>query len=181
MTRHEHNLVSSGKEALRGAFLEGMSRTAATVTVVTTDGAAGRAGVTVSALSSVTADGPAPALLVCIHAASTASRPILQNRVFAVNVLRDDQTRISEVFAGRSAAPDGDKFACAAWATGTTGAPRLVDSLAAFDCRLTVSRRLGTHHVLFGAVENVFVGGEGGPLIYANRAYGGAMRYGALA
>ena len=36
---------------LRDSFLEGMSRAATTVNVVTTDGPGGRAGVTVSAIS----------------------------------------------------------------------------------------------------------------------------------
>ena len=37
------------KSGIRDQFLEGMSHAACTVNVVTTDGAAGRAGVTVSA------------------------------------------------------------------------------------------------------------------------------------
>ncbi len=41
---------------LRTRFLEGMSRVAAAVTVVTTDGQAGRFGVTVSSMTSVSAD-----------------------------------------------------------------------------------------------------------------------------
>ena len=41
---------------LRQRFLSGMSHAACTVNVVTTDGPAGRAGVTVSAMSSVSAD-----------------------------------------------------------------------------------------------------------------------------
>ena len=44
---------------VREAFLQGMSRAVATVNIVTTDGAAGQAGVTVSAMSSVSADGSA--------------------------------------------------------------------------------------------------------------------------
>jgi flavin reductase len=45
------------KTQLRAAFLEGMSRSAASVSVVTTDGPAGRGGVTVSAMTSISADG----------------------------------------------------------------------------------------------------------------------------
>jgi flavin reductase len=165
-----------GKDALRGAFLEGMSHTAATVNIVTTDGPAGRAGVTVSAMSSVSADAPAPSLLVCIHHLSAACAAILENGVFCVNVLRDDQSHISDAFAGRVATPGGDKFACADWATQITGAPRVVDPLVAFDCRLTHGERVGTHHVIFGAVADIFIGRRGLPLIYANRAYGTPVR-----
>ena len=50
---------------LRQRFLTGMSNAACTVSVVTTDGPAGRFGVTVSAMASVSADTPKPTLLVC--------------------------------------------------------------------------------------------------------------------
>ena len=52
---------------IRQRFLSGMSHAACTVNIVTTDGRAGRSGVTVSAMSSVSADTPKPTLLVCIH------------------------------------------------------------------------------------------------------------------
>ena len=61
---------------LRDRFLQGMSCAAATVNVVTTDGPGGRAGVTVSAMSSVSADGDAPTLLVCVHEKSPTARTI---------------------------------------------------------------------------------------------------------
>ena len=159
-------------DALRGAFLDGMSQVAATVNIVTTDGPHGRAGVTVSAMSSVSADRPAPSLLVCIHHLSATAPAILANGVFCVNVLREDQSHISNAFAGRTKTAGGDKFACTEWITGKTGAPRVADPLVAFDCRLTHSERIGTHHVMFGAVADIFVAQRGLPLIYANRAYG---------
>ena len=113
--------------ALRQAFLDGMSHTASTVNVVTTDGVAGRVGVTVSAMSSVSADTPKPSLLVCVHHMSPSAQAIVDNGVFCVNVLRDDQSYISDTFAGRLKTETGDKFACAEWATQVTGAPRVVD------------------------------------------------------
>lgn len=161
---------------LKQQFFEGMSQAACTVNVITTDGAGGRAGVTVSAMSSVSADTPQPTLLVCVHHKSQAATAILENGVFCVNVLRDDQAFISDTFAGRIKTPDGDKFACADWTTLATGAPRVVDPLVAFDCRLVSGEQVGTHHVFLGAVEEIFVAERGSPLIYANRAYGTATR-----
>ena len=156
---------------LRGRFLEGMSRAACTVNIVTTDGPAGRAGVTVSAMSSVTADGPAPRLLICIHEAGSACPVILQNGVFCVNLLKSGQPVISDVFAGRTRAVGEDRFALADWVPMTTGALRLADPLAAFDCRISQATLVGTHYVLFGTVEDVFFAEAGDPLIYANRTY----------
>src|SRR3979490_2549211 len=92
------------ERALRQQFLHGMSHAACTVNVVTTDGVAGRHGVTVSAMVSVSADTPQPTLLVCIHGRSAVAAAVLENGVFCVNVLRDDQAHISDNFAGRSGA-----------------------------------------------------------------------------
>lgn len=161
---------------LRARFLTGMSHAAATVNVVTTDGPAGRIGVTVSAMSSVSADTPKPTLLVCVHRNSPAAAAILENGIFCVNVLRDDQSYISDTFAGRFREEVSDKFDCTSWATQVTGAPRVVDPLVAFDCKVVSSDLVGTHHVFFGEVQDVFVAGHGSPLIYANRAYGAASR-----
>jgi flavin reductase (DIM6/NTAB) family NADH-FMN oxidoreductase RutF len=162
---------------LRQRFLLGMSQAASTVNVVTTDGVAGRHGVTVSAMVSVSADTPQPTLLVCLHNKSAVAAALLQNGVFCVNVLRDDQAHISDHFAGRSGVHGAAKFDCAEWTTQLTGAPRVVDSLVAFDCRVTASERVGSHFVVFGSVQDIFVAGGGAPLIYANRAYGVPRRF----
>jgi len=69
--------------ALRGAFLVGHEHAACTVNVVTTDGPAGRHGVTVSAMVSVSADTPQRTLLVCIHHRSAVAAAVLENRVSA--------------------------------------------------------------------------------------------------
>ncbi len=162
---------------LRQRFLLGMSHAACTVNVVTTDGAAGRHGVTVSAMVSVSADTPQPTLLVCIHHKSAIAAALLENGVFCVNVLRDDQAHISDNFAGRSGARGAARFDCAQWTTQVTGAPRVLDALVAFDCRVTASERVGSHFVVFGSVQDIFVTGAGAPLIYANRAYGVPRRF----
>lgn len=161
---------------LRDQFLSGMSRAACTVNVVTTDGDAGRAGVTVSAMSPVSADTSKPTLLVCVHYLSPAAEKIIQNGVFCVNVLRDSQTHISETFAGRSDIKVNEKFECAKWTTQVTGAPRVIDSLVSFDCRLVSNIRVGTHYVFIGETEDIFVSDGGSPLIYTRRAYGSVTR-----
>ena len=163
---------------LRARFLAGMSHAAATVNVVTTDGPAGRAGVTVSAMSSVSADTPKPTLLVCVHRDSPAAAAILENGVFCVNVLSEAQSGISDAFAGRMRDRIADKFECAEWQVMPSGAPRVVDPLVAFDCRVVSFDLVGTHHVFFGEAGDIFIAGEGSPLLYAKRDYAGAARLG---
>jgi flavin reductase (DIM6/NTAB) family NADH-FMN oxidoreductase RutF/DNA-binding transcriptional LysR family regulator len=177
--REQQSTASSNEAdiALRQRFLLGMSHAACTVNVVTTDGSAGRHGITVSAMVSVSADTPQPTLLVCIHHRSGAAAAVLENGVFCVNVLRDDQAHISDNFAGRGGVRGAARFDCTEWTTQLTGAPRVRDALVAFDCRVTASERVGSHFVLFGSVQDIFVAGGGAPLIYANRAYGVPRRF----
>lgn len=159
---------------LRAEFLQGMSLVASTVNVVTTDGSAGRFGVTVSAMTSVSADTPKPTLLVCVNQSSSGAAPILENGNFCVNILHEAQSEISDIFAGRSG-PPAQRFETGSWIKGPTGAPILEGALVSFDCRLETSKLMGTHHIFIGSVEHVAFGCTGKPLIYAQRAYGRPM------
>ncbi|CUH40797.1 FMN reductase (NADH) RutF [Jannaschia seosinensis] len=154
--------------SLRDEFIHAMSRAAATVSVVTTDGPAGRAGITVSAMTSVSADGDAPTILVCINKGASAAEPILRNGRFAVNVLCEDQQNEADIFAGRTDVED--RFADVPWDVLETGAP-VLRGLAGFDCDLASADLVGTHHVIIGAVRAVRVREEGAPLIYGMRSY----------
>jgi flavin reductase len=156
---------------LREVFLEGMSRSAASVSVVTTDGPAGRGGVTVSAMTSISADGPRPTMLTCLNASSSALPLVLQNGCFCINVLRTGQTDISDVFSSRVPAPGGDKFNAVETEVMETGAPRIVDALVSFDCRLISAEKIGTHHICIGEVASVITAHEGEPLLYGLRKY----------
>lgn len=166
MTDHKEAL-----DALRENFLEGMSRAAASVSVVTTDGPGGRGGVTVSAMTSISADGPHPTMLTCLNATASALPMVLENGCFCINVLRTGQTDISDVFSSRRPPPGGDKFNAVKTAILVTGAPRLTEALVSFDCRLISAERIGTHHICIGAVEAVATAPEGEPLLYGMRRY----------
>src|SRR5216683_8208555 len=178
--RQEHSMPEIGVRKnvpdIRAQFIDGMSRAATCVSVVTTDGPAGRFGVTVSAMSSISADGEHPTVLICVHHQSRSAAAIIENGTFCINVLRDDQSSIADCFADRIRRADGDKFGCARWVRESTGAPRLADPLAAFDCRVLSTERVGTHHIFIGAVETVVTAGPGAALIYADRAYGTTQR-----
>ncbi len=161
---------------LRAQFLSGMSHAACTVNVVTTDGDAGRMGVTVSAMSSVSADTSKPTLLVCVHQQSATAQAIIDNGVFCVNILRDDQSYISDTFAGRFKDKVQDKFECSNWHAMSTGAARVIDPLVAFDCKVQSSELVGTHYIFMGEVQEIYEADRGSPLIYSKRAYGAAWR-----
>jgi flavin reductase len=153
---------------LRHAFVTAMARTAAAVGVVTTDGAAGRFGQTVSAATSVTAD--PPALLVCLYRATAAAEAVLANGCFAVNVLGPAQRGVSDVFAGQGAV--GERYVFDdAWRPARTGSPIRADIPAAFDCVLSHTLVVGTHVVCVGRVVAATSSAMDG-LTYRDRGYG---------
>ena len=156
---------------MKDAFLQAMSRAANSVCVVTTDGAAGRAGVTVSAMTTVSVDMPNPSLLVCIHNLSPACDAIQRNRVFCANLLSSDQVSVSDSFAGRTGAKGAQKFEGASWKHVETGAPILEGALATFDCRVMHDVLVGSHRIFVGEAMAVESGEEGLPLLYFDRAY----------
>jgi flavin reductase len=150
-------------------FREGMSNFAAAVSVVTTDGPAGKAGFTATAICSVS-DTP-PTLLVCLNRKS-GSGPVLQtNQVFCVNALSGDCEPVADVFAGRTGAVKDARFVTGTWSTLKTGAPVLDAAVAAFDCQVIEIRTVGSHNVIFGAVVDVRLNAANPALVYHNRAY----------
>ncbi len=156
---------------LRAAFLAGMSRAATFVAVATTDGAGGRAGVTVSSLTSVSADGEQPSLLLCIHHLSPAAAAILQNRAFCANLLAEDQAATANLFAGRGGGAHPDRFDHAKWQPGQIGQPVLSGATAAFECRLATALLWETHHIIVGRVTDIRLSGNPAALLYGRRAY----------
>jgi flavin reductase (DIM6/NTAB) family NADH-FMN oxidoreductase RutF len=160
---------NSIEEARRG-FLDAMALAATGVTLITTDGAAGRFGVTVSAFASVSAD--PPMLLACINRRSPAAAAIAANGGFCVNVLSAAQSFLAEVFAGRSERYASYDFGCADWRR-VEGGWRLVDSVASFDCALDREIAAGSHQVLIGAVLATHgdAPADSSSLVYSRRAY----------
>ncbi|WP_424140120.1 flavin reductase [Roseomonas chloroacetimidivorans] len=152
------------------AFRNAMARLGAAVNVVTTDGPAGRAGITASAVCSVT-DTP-PTLLVCLNRGSASHAVFSQNGVLCVNTLSFGQRGTSDLFAGRTGLPAAQRFEGVQWERLATGAPVLSGTVASFDCRIVDCVTRGTHSVLFAEVEAIVHGevADGG-LIYFGRGY----------
>lgn len=156
---------------LRTRFLEGMSRVALAVTVVTTDGDAGRFGVTVSSMTSVSADSSRPSLLVSVHHLSPACEAIKKNRRFCANVLSGNQSFVSDLFSGRLKHLNEDRFGAIAWHAGATGAPIIDGAVVSLDCEVKTALLWGTHFIFIGEVEQIDLSAQRSPLVYANRGY----------
>lgn len=130
----------------RAAFVAAMRGVASSVTVVTTDGPAGRCGATVSAFCSVSAD--PPTVLVCLRADSRIARAVAANGAFCVNVLPDSRSDLAERFAGRHDREVVDRFDGVDWEPGSESP--VLPGVTAFDCRLSRRSTCGTHAILIG-------------------------------
>ena len=153
----------------RQTFINAMANTVNGVHVVTTDGYAGRYGLTVNTVTSVSAD--PPMILVCINRRSPMSEAIHNNGVFCINILSHTQSKIAEIFAGHPKSGKPYDFSRNKWEQGVTGLPRLSKALANFDCILETSIDAGSHTIFIGRVVET-VARDGAPLLYNSRSYG---------
>ncbi len=152
-------------------FKAGMRHLAGGVCVITTVGPRGqRAGLTATAVCSVSA--APPTLLVCVNRGTRSHAAIRAAGFFAVNVLGLHDQELAHRFAGTL--PGEQRFAGAAWMQLTTGAPVLESALVSFDCRIAEAVEVGTHGIIFGAIQALHFGPhEPRPLLYAHGSYGG--------
>lgn len=151
----------------RSDYRDAMARLGAAVSVVTTDGVAGRAGFTASAVCSVTDD--PPTLLVCLNHAASVYPAFDANGVLCVNVLGAGQQALSNLFGGKT--PMDQRFDAARWLQHRTGSPVLEGAVVSFDCRITGRSRVGTHDVLFCEAVAIAMGPTANGLVYFNRGY----------
>ena len=150
-------------------FRSGMARLGAAVSIVTTDGPAGRHGMVASAVSSVT-DSP-PTLLVCVNRNTRSNAIIAANGVFCVNVLADEQSDHADRFCAPLTADEKFSDIDTRWERLSTAAPALLDALACFDCRVDQVLEVGTHSIFIGAVDAIHLGENRSPLLYFERRY----------
>ena len=153
--------------SLADRFRAAMRRTAAGVAVVTTHGPAGRGGITVSSFCSLSLE--PPSVLVCIRKDSTTLRRIVENRVFAANVLAEDQSELAAAFAS-PATPHERRFSLGQWGETGPGGPVLHGAVAHFDCKLAHVHDYGSHTIVIGEVIDA-ASHDARPLIYAEQAF----------
>lgn len=149
------------------AFRDAMALLGSAVSVVTTDGPAGRAGFTASAVCSVT-DSP-PSLLVCLNRAASVYNVFKSNGVLAVNVLGAGHQQLSNLFGGKTAMCE--RFASTQWLETASGLPRLPDANVCFECAIVQITEVGSHDIIICSVEAVTIKQQAQGLVYFNRQY----------
>lgn len=152
-------------------FRQGMRRLAAAVCVIATENTQGlRAGLTATAVCSVSAT--PPTLLVCVNRQNTSCQAISEAGRFSVNALEQTDRVIAEQFA-MPIRPE-EKFSKGSWVHLHTGAPILQSAIVAFDCAVQNTVDVGSHTLFIGQIMALrYAEHPGAPLMYAYGEYGG--------
>jgi flavin reductase (DIM6/NTAB) family NADH-FMN oxidoreductase RutF len=141
-----------------------MGRFATGVTVVTTVHDGVFSGLTANAVTSLSLS--PPLVLVAVEKTAHSHSYMLKGRVYAMNILAEDQADLSQRFATRGPKDFGDLQ----YTVGETGAPILAGTLGYVDCRVVEVLPGGDHDIFVGEI----VAGEareGRPLLYFGGKY----------
>jgi flavin reductase (DIM6/NTAB) family NADH-FMN oxidoreductase RutF len=145
------------------AFRAAMRHLASGVCVVTHNVGGARAGMTATAVASLSLD--PPTLIVCLNRAASIHSGLAPGAVFGVSVLGADHRELAERFAGRTGEEGADRFREGRWLIPPSGAPLLWDALAAFECEVEDVVERHTHAIVIGRVRHAAAGSGGGALV----------------
>jgi flavin reductase len=134
------------------------------VAVVTTLHDGERAGLTATAVCSVSAE--PPQMLVCVNRSSSPEALIVASGRFGVSFLAHHQREVADAFSTK----DIDRFASAAWTATPSGIPLLDGAAAAFECVVVQAVAAGTHTIFIGAVVTALAQ-PGQNLVYKSGDY----------
>jgi flavin reductase (DIM6/NTAB) family NADH-FMN oxidoreductase RutF len=137
------------------------------VTIITSRNGEQIHGMTVSDFSGASLD--PPLALVCAAKTSVTTGVIEEGKCFGVNVLRVDQSALSNKFASKK--DEFKRFEGVETFEGKTGAPLLAGALVNLDCRLVAVHDAGDHVLCVGEIEEAHVR-EGEPLVFFRGSYG---------
>jgi len=152
-------------------FRKVMARFVTGVTIVTSRAGEEVHGMTCNAFCSISI---APLSVIVSLAKNTRTERLIEKgSVFAVNVLSESQTGLSDCFAGRHKDREKDRFEGIQWTIGVTGAPIFEGVQAYLDCNLMKTFDGGTHTLYLGEVLAAHADDTKRPLIYFQSHYMG--------
>jgi flavin reductase (DIM6/NTAB) family NADH-FMN oxidoreductase RutF len=149
-------VTKSNNQETPDHFVQAMAAAAFGVSIVTTQGATGKLGLTVA----------------CINRKNVISDAITKNKSFAVNMLSELQASLAKTFAGRpEQGLQAYDFTQGTWSDEEGAAPVLLNSAANFICHLESFHDAGTHRIFIGRVLEAQHNGAL-PLVYSHRKFG---------
>jgi len=144
-----------------GCFATGLT------VVTTTDGEGRPVGFTANSFNAVSLN--PPLVLFSLDRSARCLADFVASAHFAVNVLREDQRRLSDQFASST----GDRWAGVDYVAGRSGCPILPDAIANFDCRVHRTYDGGDHLIFVGEVLQLACDFSARPLLYCRGTYRG--------
>jgi flavin reductase (DIM6/NTAB) family NADH-FMN oxidoreductase RutF len=156
-------------EADVDAFRAAMRHLASGVCLVTHCVGGARAGMTATAVASLSLD--PPTLIVCLNRGASTYVGLAPGVAFGVSVLGADHRELAERFAGRTGEEGAERIREGRWLIPPSGAPLLWDALAAFECEVEDVVERHTHAIVIGRVKHAVAGSGGGALVYWRGGY----------
>ncbi|MDO4697187.1 MAG: 4-hydroxyphenylacetate 3-monooxygenase, reductase component [Pasteurellaceae bacterium] len=126
-------------------FRDAMANLSAAVHIVTSNGLAGKVGITVSSVCSVT-DSP-PTLLFCVNQQSDLHDVLKQNRYVCVNILNHQQEDLAKHFAGMLGSTMAERFEWDLWIQGQHNVPLLRQAIANLQGEIIETHPVGSHSI----------------------------------
>lgn len=148
-------------------FREAMAHLPSAVSIVTTNGDAGKAGLTVSSVSSVT-DSPAT-LLFCVNQNSYVHDIIKQNGKVCINVLNHEQQDLAKHFAAMLSSTMEERFEWDIWDK-VNDQFALRDAISALQGDIVHSHSVGTHTIFLVELKQIKVK-PNDSLVYFSRQF----------
>lgn len=149
-------------------FRDAMAHLAAAVHIVTSNGEAGKVGITVSSVTSVT-DSP-PSVLFCVNQNSELHDVVKQNGKVCINVLSHEQADLAKHFAGMSGSTMEERFSWDQWNEGQHGVPLLRDAVSCLQGEIVESYPVGSHSIFIVRLSDISHSPKHG-LIYFSRQF----------
>ncbi|MAU41504.1 MAG: hypothetical protein CMF31_07765 [Kordiimonas sp.] len=150
-----------------GSFKLAMRQMAACVHVITTEHENSRAGITATAVQSVSFD--PMSMLCCVNETTALHDKLLSSGRFCINMLQSGQEDISNNFSGKLKGEE--RFSVGDWQQTADGLPYLNTAQANFFCETAETIKYGTHTIFIGKVIDVKVRDDISPLMYMDGAY----------
>lgn len=162
------NLETTQLTEFAKQFREAMAHLSSAVSIVTTNGEAGKAGLTVSSVASVT-DSPAT-LLFCINQNSHVHDIIKQNGKVCINVLNHSQEELAKHFAAMLNSTMEERFQWDIWDNGFDNQPVLQGAISALQGNIVDAYSVGTHTIFIVQLSHIDVAPDHS-LVYFGRQF----------
>lgn len=152
-------------------FRQGMRRLGGAVNIVTAAHDGIWAGLTATAVTSLSAE--PPRLLACVNRQGATYDTISRGRKLAVNVLGTPHKDLAMRFAGMNNEPETERFTGGDWHAAEGEAPTLTDALVSFVCDVENIMDVGSHGIVIGNIRSVSVSEDRAisPLCYVDGSW----------